>query len=108
MAKKVEKWEYAGRLYNTEEEADYAENVDELMDYLDNHPLHVSQKGIVKAQEILLWLKMSCPRVFIKLLPKEPECNHRFEFDTPGDTEKHCIYCNTPMHGGNAPQGFDD
>jgi len=71
MAIKVERWEYNGRFYETEELADYAENQDQLMDYLDNHPLHVSKRGMVKAQEILLWLKMSCPRVHIMLLPEK-------------------------------------
>ena len=73
MASKVERWEYGGRLYESEELADHAENIDQLIEYLDDNPLFVSQKGRVKAQEVVLWLRMSCPRVFIKLLPEEKD-----------------------------------
>jgi hypothetical protein len=69
--KQVERFEYDGRLYNSVEEARYAKNIDALRDYMDANPLYVSnvdKKGKVKAQEILLWLKMSCPRVYIQLL----------------------------------------
>jgi hypothetical protein len=70
MANKVERWEYDGRLYESEELANYAENQDKVIEYMDENPLFVSQKGRVKAQEIMLWLRMSCPRVFIQLLPE--------------------------------------
>ena len=80
----VERFKYDGRYYDTVEEARYAKNIDALRDYMDANPFHVSSKGLVKAQEVLLWLKMSCPRVYIQLLPDERP------------------------HGGEVPQGYDD
>lgn len=73
MATKVAKWEYGGRLYDTEEQADYAENIDKVIDYMDENPFFVSNKGKVKAQEIVLWLRMSCPRIYIQLLPEQED-----------------------------------
>ena len=73
MAKLVSRWEYDGRLFETEEQANHAENMDQLMEYLDLNPLYVSEKGMVESREILLWLRKSCPRVFIQLLPDDYE-----------------------------------
>ena len=86
----VERFKYDGRYYSTVEEARYAKNVDALRDYLDGHPLYVTQKGKIKAQEVLLWLKMSCPRVHIMLLPDEPQTIPMVNIADPDDT---VIYC---------------
>ena len=68
---KVERYEYDGRLYDTKEQAEYAASIDNIMEYMDDNPLHVSKKGKVEGREILLWLRMSCPRVHLVLLPEE-------------------------------------
>ena len=74
MITKVEKWEYDGRCYDTKEQAEYARNINDIEAYMDEHPLHVSTKGPVKAQQVLLWLRMSCPRIYMQLLPnKDPQ-----------------------------------
>lgn len=69
--KPVERFEYDGRSYGTIEQARYAKQSDAILDYMEAHPFYVSQKGQVKSQEIMLWLKMSCPRLFVTLLPEE-------------------------------------
>ena len=70
MITKVEKWEHDGRFYDTKEQAEYARNIDDIGAYMDEHPLHVSTKGPVKSQQVLLWLRMSCPRIHMQLLPE--------------------------------------
>ena len=75
MAIKVERWEdIEGHLYESEELADYASNSIKLRKYIDDNPLCTKINGktvTLKGQEVLLWAKMSAPRLFITLLPED-------------------------------------